>query len=596
MNTRLRGTRTLVTTSIEATWPESEPVTFLGEWCRRFVRRERWESMDARVVPFHWDDRARLASDAEYLDRRYEDLLAELTELMGEVHGLDRSARYWRILLGPWLYRAIHLVFDRWQSVEAAMDDDLSQTLVLPVEYEVPAGMGEFGAIGTSELGSHLVFARLIREQTDLPVIELKPVEGMCLYPESPVPLSQRSVKERLLRSYSYLAGSLTRQTDGLIFASFMRWRDVMDTTRRLGQVPQFWRDIPPVEAVEISTELRSRFALGRDGSAFGECLAEMIPWLLPSGYLEGFGRLRGQIADLAWPSDPKVILTSNPHGYDVFNAYAAEAVDRGTPYVVCAHSGQHGMLRWFWMEDHERRIADRYVTWGWGDEADPQVRNVGYFRARRPVGVDHASQDHLYMVLWACRQPSLQARSELLGRQWLDYFEDHVRLVELLPAAVREAMKVRLHANDRGWDQKERWRDRCPDVELDEGRGPLEDHLRSTRLYIATYLGSNNLESMVMGIPTIMFWRPEHWELRESAQHWFTELERVGVFHATPESAAAHVARVWDDVGGWWESDEVVAVVEPFVAHYCPLHEGLSRRMAGVLREAIGAGSDSSG
>ena len=57
----------LITTPLENTWRDDVPVLFLGEWCRRFSQKERWENIDAEVLPYHWDDRDRLHSDYQYL-------------------------------------------------------------------------------------------------------------------------------------------------------------------------------------------------------------------------------------------------------------------------------------------------------------------------------------------------------------------------------------------------------------------------------------------------------------------------------------------------------------------------------------------------
>ena len=57
------------------------------------------------------------------------------------------------------------------------------------------------------------------------------------------------------------------------------------------------------------------------------------------------------------------------------------------------------------------------------------------------------------------------------------------------------------------------------------------------------------------------MFWNPNHWELRDDAIPYFGRLKEAGVFHETPESAAAKVAEVWDDVSGWWHSREIQAM-----------------------------------
>jgi putative transferase (TIGR04331 family) len=79
--------RFLVTTSNEDTWPkENQPILFLGEWCRLYSRREVWESLDAFVLPYHWDDREKLKNDYNYLIGLHEELLRELTVELNNIH------------------------------------------------------------------------------------------------------------------------------------------------------------------------------------------------------------------------------------------------------------------------------------------------------------------------------------------------------------------------------------------------------------------------------------------------------------------------------------------------------------------------------
>ena len=55
--------RVLVTTAVESSWLYEEPVLFLGEWCRRFSRRDHWSNLDHEVLAYHWDDRFVFAKD-----------------------------------------------------------------------------------------------------------------------------------------------------------------------------------------------------------------------------------------------------------------------------------------------------------------------------------------------------------------------------------------------------------------------------------------------------------------------------------------------------------------------------------------------------
>ena len=62
--------KVLVTTALEDSWPKDPetPVLFLGEWCRLYSRKERWQKMNSEVLSYHWDDRTKLYNDYIYIN------------------------------------------------------------------------------------------------------------------------------------------------------------------------------------------------------------------------------------------------------------------------------------------------------------------------------------------------------------------------------------------------------------------------------------------------------------------------------------------------------------------------------------------------
>jgi putative transferase (TIGR04331 family) len=115
----------LVTTADERTWPKdiSKPVLFLGEWCKVYDRKKIWSQIDYEVVPYHWDDREALLKDNFYLRGIHEKILSELTTALNKIHSVNFSKKYWRILIGPWLYMFVEIVFDRWSMLGKAVKD-----------------------------------------------------------------------------------------------------------------------------------------------------------------------------------------------------------------------------------------------------------------------------------------------------------------------------------------------------------------------------------------------------------------------------------------------------------------------------------------
>ena len=59
-------------------------------------------------------------------------------------------------------------------------------------------------------------------------------------------------------------------------------------------------------------------------------------------------------------------------------------------------------------------------------------------------------------------------------------------------------------------------------------------------------------------------------YKIEDSFNPIFNELEKVGIFHKSPNSAANHINEVWDNIDKWWNSPKVIFVLSKFKDQYC--------------------------
>ena len=554
--------------------------------------------MDADVLPYHWDDRAKLFSDSQYLLGFHERLLEGLAAQLNQIHGVDHGVRYWRILIGPWLSLFVPALFDRYCSVCRALElYELSSTIELRAASGtmVPNDMSDFIRFHTVDEWNHQLIAAVIKWEGNLPVTRCE-WSGAHRSEPSRVPGWKQRLRERLISEYSRYASVFTRDSDAFLHTTYLPRRDELRMYRRLGQVPQMWRSVAPVQ-VELDSSYRDWNINGLSNSEFESLVGFLLPRHLPAVYLEGYSQLIGQIGELPWPKRPSLIWTSGAmHSDDVFKSWTAEKVEQGTPLVIGQHGGHYGTGLWSLLETHETTISDCFMSWGWSEPGEPKVRPIGQLKMAYPLGVQHRKQKGALLVTCALPRVTSWVHSVFISRQYLDYFEDQCVFVSALPEAIRQQLMVRLFHRDYGWDQRNRWQDRFPELALDEGLTSVNDLVRRSRLYITTYNATTFLESFTMDVPTIIFWNPNHWELRESAALFFEDLKRVGIFHETPESAARQVAAIWDDVDSWWNSPLVQEVLESFKERYCHLPGDLLDRIEHTLRDVMASSNDVDG
>lgn len=562
----------------------------MGEWCKLHSRKEKWKNLDAIVLPYHWDDRNKLYADFLYLKDFYERLLSDLTVKLNEIHGVRHSKRYWRILIGPWLGYFSQMLFDRWTTIhQAAENYKINGTIFLQSSDEdlVPNDMVEFSRLFTGDRWNHFIYSKIIQKTTNIKFQFMNENDDDRI-----VAAIRKSYKERIKKS---IAGIVSRflsffssKNDVFFFITYLTFFKELKLQLRFKQFPQFWRAVP-TDSNFLSEERRKWSLDGKSNSDFETFVRYIIPKQIPKLYLEGYINLIEKTKRLAWPQSSKVIWTSNAHSADdIFKAWAAEKIEIGSKLIIGQHGGHYGCGKWSFIEDHEVAISDRYLSWGWDDPARSNIKPIGQIKGKKPLGIDHSKEKRSLLVTAIVPRYSYHMFSSIVAGQWESYQEDLLSFAANLSEPIRKTLLIRLHSEDYKWNQRERWKERFPEIELNDGRSDINELIAESRLYISTYNATTFLESFTMNIPTVIFWNPKYWELRDSAIPYFDELKEVGILHSSPESAALHVIRIWDHLEDWWKDEQVQSVRKRFCLRYSNLTENILDKVEVVFKEVV--------
>lgn len=551
----------LVTTAIEDTWGKDDKLLFLGEWCKLYERKMVWSNRLSETLPYHWDDRNKLRDDFERLQTLNEDLLVELTSVLNHLHRVKHGVRYWRIVIGYWLNIFTAVLFDRWEMIQLAMaSNKITNTILLniPKEKLVANDSVEFQQFIESDFWNHSIYLKIIEQFSNVSLVYRDCESSYCATISNDGTKSTPSAKELIKKGLNWLSCLTSHEVDPFIVTSNLPYRSEIKLYLSLGIIPKFWASVKTEISSYYGTMREWQLPLKTEHFGFDRFVRSLLPELLPRVFLEGYKRIKEKTSKLGWPKKPKFIFTANSHySDDVFKIWAAVKTKNGTPLITVDHGG-FGSNAFNGSIKYQFDISDVSLSWGWEHNNYPQVKPFGIVKTvgkRRnkwdPNGVG-------LMVLLAMPRYSFDIRAMAISGQMLGYFEDQYRFYGTLPQFIRDSFQIRLCSSDYDWYQKQRWLDRFPDVQLDTGLVPLSALIEKSRLYISTYNATTYLESLSLNMPTIMFWNPNHWEIRDDAFPYFNRLKENGIFHETPESAAAKVAEVWDDVSAWWNQKDI--------------------------------------
>jgi putative transferase (TIGR04331 family) len=479
----------------------------------------------------------------------------------------------------------MQMLYDRWFMLNQALEEyDITKCYVIKREEHtiVPNDAKHFDQLYAKDDWNEAIYSQLL-ENFFSNRIELV---GIFLNSEQRLGKSIKKVKFSLKETIVNFSNKIfNRKNDYFLISTYLPFLIEIKLQLKLGQIPKIW---PRLEVPKSKVNRHMRqwdLCKDKDKDKFGVVIREFIPQHIPIAYLEGYQLLSNYTCELSWPSKPKAIFTSNSYNTDdVFKCWMAEKVELGTPLIIGQHGGHFGMTPFAFHEQHQIKISDKWISWGWKDGVQTKIIPAGILKTINKKGRFNY-QGGALLVQMTMPRYSYHLYAVPIAGQWLDYYNDQVLFVNSLSGKIRPNLKVRLNSEDYGWDQRERWKGDFPDVDLCDGVANINSLIENNRLFITTYNATTFLETLNLNIPTIIFWNCNHWELKEEARVYFDLLSDVGIFHKTPKSAAQQVNKVWNEVESWWMSDSTQRARITFCKKYSATLSSPIRKMQNILK-----------
>jgi putative transferase (TIGR04331 family) len=552
----------LATTADQRFWKKDGELLFLGEWCKIYQHRSAWSERKTETLPYHWDDTsARHQADAE-IQALYEELLPQFSNALSEIHNVHHTSRYWRILLGPWLFYFLGIAYDRYLSIRnAGNSGKATLTYILdkkPEEWIPNDFLAFLHGFSTDEYNL-LLYSWWIKRLGEIPYEPRE--EDLLNYCTDRPPQTSSSSWRKLAKEAAdlYCKKIPSRLSQIVFIGTYIDPLDQVKLQLSLGQapcpiapliqIPHFPREI------SLRQKLKSLLAPSSD-LTFNSLVKELIAEQIPAIYLEGCRTLE-KLALTSYPAKPRVIFTAGSIlNNDPFKIWAATQVEKGARLVGTQHGGHYGTARSWAVERHELACYDRYFTWGWKRKQAPQARPAP--SGKLAHAVDTFRADPQGKVLWAWNsfvRYFYCFQSMPLGPQALNYVEEQFRFAHAISKAARSRVLIRRYPVDYGWNEMKRWQDQKLDIPVYQGPKSLEAQLNDSCLYVGTTNTTTYLETFAANYPTLLFWNPKYWEIHEEAKSTFALLQEADILHSTPESAADTLNEIHDSVEKWWSS-----------------------------------------
>jgi putative transferase (TIGR04331 family) len=503
----------------------------------------------------------------------------DLANELNRQHGTTFPLRYWRIVVGAWFQQFAQVVHMRLKIAEYVFETygalkvaklDLTWQELLPVTHD------EASLLFATDIWNHYIYVEafnfVTKSATDNILVSVPERNKELLEYRQNVNfgLPSPQTKSKLEMFLAKISPNPKVVLAGVVQSKLA----LVVMHLRLRSLPRLWRFSSKLTVHAINNAARQNFNSSKSSAMqFEKFLRELLSTNLPTIYLEGFNELQDKVSESRIKRHPKLIFTNTLlQRNEQFKVWSAEhTISGATKLVSGQHGGGYGVKRYkSWGENYEINVVDRFMSWGWSDDSKIVMPTCvqshhNKFKPNRNGGV-------LIVLGPITRNSDIYG---MLGVQSNSAYLDNLKkLVTLFPESIRNQTMIRpKNASSVGKPARVSGQQISEIlggvVEVDLGSAGLNETLTRNRMAVVTYNETTVPNNLMAGYPTIIFWDAKYEQLNLRANKFYERLLSAKILHHSPESAAQHIADIWENVDLWWTSEEVIQAREIFCKNF---------------------------
>ncbi len=574
----------LITTGNTEFWGKDDKYLLLGGWCFDYANKKALQDMNCQVMEYPWDDAVLADAAAKFCDDFYEAAIVELAGILNAIHEEKHDVRYWRIIVGPWLLRFVHVVYDRYFCLKTAFDDypDLETIGLNSNAYRTMYDWYDFANAIESDLYNLQLYTRIL-EWMGSDVVKKNPRST------SNNEVACSPVRYRLIRTIRHLAKRIHDGFDnvlgntklirisGLFNNKINELKLCASTGFTVWPMPREIRNKRFIESIRKRNSVRSKlrnFSVSSGSEAFANLFSSILPDEIPLCYLEGYTDMLEE-AKRNKPQNIRVL--ASVYGWksdEMFKFTAANAMESGCRLIGSQHGGAvSGIAVQTPMEKHIVSVVDEFCTFGqWAEKADiyPNAVSCPSPDMQKLLDIETSGYKQSRQVLYVGTTVPrffIHFKHGPLSSQYLEYQDWQSRFIRSLSDDIRVEMLLRL--TDTDWNSREVLSEHFRDLQFDDFSTPFIKQVLQSRVVVVDNLNTTFTEALLLNRPTLIFLNPAYYRIHKEADRYLDKLMDAGILFYDPQDAAVKLIDIFKDPEAWWNETAVQNSRIGFLQHY---------------------------
>jgi putative transferase (TIGR04331 family) len=513
---------------------------------------------------FNWENLNNLKNDYKYLNTLYEENLLNISSYLNKKHNKNFSNRYWRIIVGPWLFTFISIIFERWISLNYIFKYNKNLD-VLFCNYKkddvIPYGIEDFNYFVNSNFWNHYIYSEIINYFFK---DKIHKVSLTNLKNEEKDTISKKikfvSFKDWLLYfTFKIFYTIKKNNTKYFIFNTYLSFFQEQSISLKSSR------------GLTIAKEIKSNFFYNRikkskiidrkidfylsKKKSFKNFLSQQIILNLPKTLLEYYDHVDNFIKNSFLPINPKIIFTTcGINRNTVMDRYIATKVENKTKLILAQHGGCYGQYMFHWLEKNEIKISDTYLNWGWKEDK----KNIP-FGIIKNVPTYKASRHNKFIILEIRARGIYSGRLDVISgfSKVSKYYTLIYNFISLIKdKKLLKIFRAKLHAKTFGWNEKESILKANKKIIFSD---PYTNTQKlNSNLIIHTGLSTGHLENLYVNRPILILLNTRFEPVRANSKKYIIEMKKLGILYEDPKELYLKLLSIYNDIDGWWSAQNI--------------------------------------
>lgn len=535
-------------------------ILFLNEGCKlsKTNKRFKYELYKNNIVLNY--KKTSPGKDFYYILKIYELLLKTLTSRLNKIHNLNYSVESWRIIIGPWLFEFISIIYQNWKIIKYIKSNYLIKYVELAKFKKKNLNFKDYNDFSYSTLTDE--FNNQIYE--DL-LNYFKKIKIKYFFSQKKKKKqNKKSVVDFILNFLNSLSLFVNLFQNMKFFFHESYFNIIFNSLLyiRLGQFPTFFRS-PPINGAFLRKKFRKN-NLDYQNNKFLNILNDLIFKYIPLSYIENFNKYQEKVQTINWPKNPQIIFSSNSFFHDDF--FKIWLVNKKENFSSKFISGQHGGAffnsRYHFYELHQKKISDQILTWGYKKE--DIYKPMFNFKVANKY-LEFNPQGNILFVDYELPRfvgPHFNKLSNL------SFISSKINFLENLRNNIRNKLIFRPYPSADTSEIIDRINKIDKFIKIDTNKN-IYVSLNNIRICIVNQNSTVFLETLNLNLPTIIYFDPNQDIIRNDAKLYFDLLKKVNIYFDNSTTAAKHLNNIWDQVDKWWYDKKTQNAINSFCDRY---------------------------